>query len=362
MKKTVLSINRKEKTYKGEWYTINSLLGNDYAMFYILLGGRETGKSYSVMQWAVKRKLRYGDNVKFYWLRLTEAAADNLLASGGDKLIDPDIKKKYNIKTFKKNHTIFTYDEKISQTRTGKEKKEKVNVKEFCEVLACSTFYNTKGVGYFDNTYEGEYILVLDEMNRENSEANRFDVVYNFCNLVENIARSTKQKIRVIMIGNTLEEASDLLTAFNFLPDTWGRYKLKSKRCVVDYIKPNEAYLKRRKGTAADILMPDASTFTNEVKIDRSLLVNKRQRVYPIYIIKFGKTLDNWFTVWNNSIISEYNKEKVPVVAMRRYIDEMYDVERVKNVILQFDARVFKFTSLACFKKFQKQLTLLKPR
>ena len=40
------------KTYKGEWYTINSILGNDWARFFYLLGGREAGKSYSVMKWA----------------------------------------------------------------------------------------------------------------------------------------------------------------------------------------------------------------------------------------------------------------------------------------------------------------------
>ena len=39
---------RKVKTYKGDWYSINSILGNDWARFFYLLGGREAGKSYSV--------------------------------------------------------------------------------------------------------------------------------------------------------------------------------------------------------------------------------------------------------------------------------------------------------------------------
>ena len=30
----------KIKTYKGEWYTVNSILGNDWARFFYLLGGR----------------------------------------------------------------------------------------------------------------------------------------------------------------------------------------------------------------------------------------------------------------------------------------------------------------------------------
>lgn len=352
----------KIKTYKGEWYTVNSIFGNDWAIFFALLGGREAGKSYSAMKHGVKNKLRKGENFKFYWFRLTDAAADNLLESGGDKLIDPDIKRKYGIKTCRKGKTICTYTPKIVVDKNGVEKEYKKDIKEFCTVLSCSTFYNTKGVGYFDNEYKGEYYLVLDEMNREKSERNTFDIVYNFVNLVENIVRSTKTKIKVILIGNTLEEASDILSAFNYIPDGFGRFKLKSKRCVIDYIKPNEEYIARRKGTIADILAGDASTFTNELQIDRSLIVGKRSRTRPQRVIKFTKTKDTWFTVWNDNIISEYNGEKKPVIAMRRYIDELYVDELFNAVLQQFDARAFKFTSLSCLKRFQKNLKLLKPQ
>lgn len=352
--------DKKVKTYKGEWYSVNSIFGNDWAMFYILLGGREAGKSYSVMQWGTNRKFKLQDKMKFYWFRLTDASAQKLLADGGDKLIDPDLKVKYNINTTRKGDTIYTYTPVNRTTKSGKEVEEKTNLKEFCTVLSCSTFYNTKGVGYFDNTFDGEYYIVLDEMNREESERNSFDIVYNFVNLLENVARSTKIKIKVIMIGNTLDEASDLVSAFNFIPDEFGRYKLKKKRCVIDYIKPNEEYLKRREGTIANILMPEASTFTNEVQLDRSLLINKRKCTSPSYIIKFKKTKDSWFTVWNSNIIKPYNNEHKPVVAMQRYLDEQFIQQTAKNVKLQFDARAFYFTSISTFKKFQKQLKLIK--
>lgn len=357
--RAVTNCERKIKTYKGEWYTINSVLGNDWAMFFCLLGGREAGKSYSVTNWGCNRKRELGDKMKFYWFRLTEAATKNLLADGGDKLVDPDLKAKYNIHTFTKNHTVYTYTPVERTTKTGKKVTEKTDIKEFCEVLACSTFYNTKGVGYFDNSFDGEYLIVLDEMNRESSEKNSFDIVYNFVNLLENVARSTKTHIRVIMIGNTLDEASDILSAFNFIPDDFGRYKLKSKRCVIDYIRPNEAYLERRKGTIADIMLPNASTFTNEVKLDRSLLVNKRKCTKPKYVIKFNKDGD-WFTVWNNNIIKLYKGEQVTAIPMKRYLDEVYNQELYDMVFDMFDNRAFTFTDLATFKRFQKQLKLLK--
>lgn len=353
---------KKEKTYKGDWYTINSILGNEWARFFYLLGGREAGKSYSVMKWVTNRKLKNPDNVKLYWFRLTEASQKKLLGGGAADLLDPDLKRKFNLKTCTLGNKVYTYKEKEQINEiTGKKQTIKTNKKEFCRVMACSTFYNDKGIGYFDNEYKGEYICVLDEMNREQSERNTFDIVYAFTNQLENVLRSTKTKVKIIMIGNTLEEASDLLANLNFIPDTFGRYKLKRKKAVVDYIKPNEAYLLRRKEATANLMNGQASTFTNEVQIDRSLLINKRKRTSPQFVIKFWKETNTWFTLWNDGIISPYNNEHRPTIAMRRYLDELYNQETINSVIERFDVRAFKFTSLACFKRFQKQMRLLKP-
>lgn len=353
---------KKEKTYKGDWYTINSILGNEWARFFYLLGGREAGKSYSVMKWVTNRKLKNPDNVKLYWFRLTEASQKKLLGGGAADLLDPDLKRKFNLKTCTLGNKVYTYKEKEQINEiTGKKQTIKTDKKEFCRVMACSTFYNDKGIGYFDNEYKGEYICVLDEMNREQSERNTFDIVYAFTNQLENVLRSTKTKVKIIMIGNTLEEASDLLANLNFIPDTFGRYKLKRKKAVVDYIKPNEAYLLRRKEATANLMNGQASTFTNEVQIDRSLLINKRKRTSPQFVIKFWKETNTWFTLWNDGIISPYNNEHRPTIAMRRYLDELYNQETINSVIERFDVRAFKFTSLACFKRFQKQMRLLKP-
>ena len=353
---------KKEKTYKGDWYTINSILGNEWARFFYLLGGREAGKSYSVMKWATNRKLKNPDNVKLYWFRLTEASQKKLLGGGAADLVDPDLKRKFKLKTCTLGNKVYTYKEKEQINEiTGKKQTIKTDKIEFCRVMACSTFYNDKGIGYFDNEYKGEYICVLDEMNREQSERNTFDIVYAFTNQLENVLRSTKTKVKIIMIGNTLEEASDLLANLNFIPDTFGRYKLKRKKAVVDYIKPNEAYLLRRKEATANLMNGQASTFTNEVQIDRSLLINKRKRTSPQFVIKFWKETNTWFTLWNDGIISPYNNEHRPPIAMRRYLDELYNQETINSVIERFDVRAFKFTSLACFKRFQKQMRLLKP-
>ena len=118
--------------------------------------------------------------------------------------------------------------------------------------------------------------------------------MYSLVNQLENLVRNTKCKIRIFFLGNTLEEASDVLCSFNFIPEEYGRYTLVKnkkklvaflnelkasktdeektavyrkykgvdfgKRAVIDYIEPSEAYKTMRQGSIADILLPSASS------------------------------------------------------------------------------------------------------
>ena len=137
--------------------------------------------------------------------------------------------------------------------------------------------------------------------------------------------------------------------------------KLKSKRCVIHNIAPTEEYKERRKGTIADILMPTASTFTNKIDTDNTL-INKSQLIAPNYVIKFTKDKGHWYTVWNSNIVTKYNGEKKPVIAMRPYLDEVFNVETQKNMITLFDTRSLQFRNLITFKQFQSDMEELKPR
>lgn len=359
-KNHVKALLKKKAKREAEWYSIRSLLGNQWALFYFMIGGREAGKSYATTEFFVRQWKRYGR--PFYWLRLTEASQRKLLVNKAEKLIDPDIRRKYGLDLTVLGDGVY---EITKRDATGKKVLEK---RLMARVLALSTFYNDKGSGLFDKDFLNDpnmfYNICLDEMNREQDEKNSFDIVYAFANQLENLVRSTKQRVRVICIGNYLEEASDILCAFNFLPEHFGRFKLKSKRAVIDYIEPSETYLNRRKGTVADILMGHASTFTNKGTIDDAL-VNKKRLERPISIIKFGTNRETWFTLWNGNTIAPYNKEKLPpekVIAMRPYINEFFSAKVRDAVILQFDRRDFRYKSLICFKQFQKMLTLLKPR
>ena len=344
-----------------EWYCLRSILGYQWAMFYFLLGGREAGKSYAVTEFFVKQFKHYGR--PFFWLRLSETSAKKLLTNNAEKLIDPDIRRKYDLDLVTNGNNVYCVTERTKPNKKGETKiKSKVLM---ARVFSIATFYNDKGSGLFDKDFLQDpnmyYNICMDEMNREKSEKNSFDIVYSFTNQIENLVRSTKQRLRIICIGNTLEEASDLLCAFNFIPEDFGRYKLKSKRAVVEYIPPTEAYLERRKGTVADILMPNASTFTNKIDTDNTLVYKGRLHT-PLNVIKFSKDSSQWFTLWDNGVISKWNKENKPALAMKPYLDEIFNAKIRDQIILNFDCRAYKYKDLITFKTFQKYISILKPR
>lgn len=330
---------RKRKLHEKEWYTVRSIFGYNEMFFFILLGAREAGKSYSVMKQFVSDWKKKGK--PFTWLRLTEASQKKMLQNNADKFIDADIRRRYDLDLKVKGFQVFDHG------------------KPMAKVLALSTFYNDKGVALFDNEYDLGYNICLDEMNRELNEKKTFDINYAFVNQMENLVRSTKDKLRIVLIGNKLEEAGNILCSFNFIPEEFGRYKIRSKRAVLDYIPPSKAYLERRKGTVADLLASDQSTFTNKVEVDKTLVFKGRLE-HPTNIIMFSK--NEKYTIWDSKVIKEYNGEKVPIIAMRAYIDQVFNTEMRDNVISIFHNRGFYFRDLITQKKFKKAIELLKPK
>lgn len=336
---------KKREAVNNEWYTIRPLLGYSWAMFYIMLGGREAGKSYAVTDffcrnWKSKK-------IPFYWMRLKENATKKLLSNNAEKLVDPDLQRKYKLELTVKGNRVYDHGELM------------------CTVVALSTFYSDKGNAYFDKDFLNDpnmrYHIALDEFEKEKNEKNQGDICYQFVNQMENLVRSTKERVRVFLIGNTLEEASDIMTMFNFIPEQFGRYKLHSKRAIVDYIQPSEKYLSRRKGTIADLLTPEASTFTNQINIDTTLITKARLKS-PTKIIKFGKTKDKWFTIWDSKVICPYHNENKPAVPMYAYLDEVFNIDNRDEVLAVYHNRGYLFRNLITQKKFTKELELMKPK
>lgn len=344
------SLRRSQKKIaNARYYQLNSILGNDYAMFYCIVGGRKTGKSYSVTDFLCNQKKKYGDQVKNYWMRISETSTKAMLCNKADKLVDPDLKRKYNLELTTKGMDVFNYG------------------KPFMTVCPLSSFAKLKGVGFYDKDFEGWYNIVLDEFQLEKGEKRTsFNILYNFIGMIENIARTTKSKIRIFLLGNTLEEASTVLKAFNFLPHKFGRFYLKSKRCVIDNLEPTKEYLEDRYGSAAFLLGGDSmSNYTNELIKDQEVIYKGKRPERPTNLIKFGRDREEIFTVWDGKIIKRYNGEGVKkenVIAMRPYLDSYYSKERYQQVIDMFDARAWRFDSLITQSYFSEELKMIRTR
>lgn len=328
----------------NQWYTVKSILGYWWAIFYILLGAREAGKSFSVMDFFLSEYFNKGK--EFIWLRLTEASTKKLLNNNAMQFIDIALMNKYGInsKDLKtKGNTVFYKNKPMAR------------------ILALSTFYSDKGVAHFEDKDFADqmfaYNICCDEFQRERNEKNTFDITYAFVNQLENLVRH-KTNCRIFLIGNTVEECSDILTLFNFIPEAFGRYKLKKKRCVIDYIPPSKKYLERRKGSIASILAPDASTFTNEQKYDRSKIY--KGRVYkPQFIIQFR---NQSFTVWDKNVILRHNKENKPIISMVPLLinNTVFKSELRDEIILMNYEKKFMFRDLLTQKLFDKCIKEIK--
>ena len=311
LNKMVSAQVKRKKFRQSEWYGIRSLLGYNWAVFYILLGAREAGKSYSVTEYFVRKwKTKH---IPFYWLRLNEASTKKLLSNNAEKLVDPDLYRRYGLELTVKGNVVYDHGEKMAT------------------VLALSTFANDKGVALFDkdfltNNPEMMYHICLDEFQLEKTQKRQGDICYQFVNQLENLVRSTKEKMRA----------------------------------VIDYLPPSDAYKKRREGSVADLLMGEQSNFTNKIDFDTSLIV-KNRLIKPTATIHFSKT--EIYTVWDGRVIAPYNGEKCSSrIAMRPYIDLTFN-QKVRDQIIEiFDNRGFYYKNLITAKKFQKAIKEIKPR
>lgn len=340
---------RREQYLNKEWYSIRRLLGYNWARFIMCIGPRECGKSYSVMHFLVKKWKEKG--IPFTWIRLSEESLKRMLANDGMDFVDADIVREFGLELKTRGDCLYDGD------------------KLMCRGMTLSAMAKDKGRALFDKDFLNDpnmwYHIAIDEFNRERQEKKYFNVAYNFVNQIENLIRSTKTRIRIFMMANQLEEASDILAScFNFIPYEYGTYKLKKKYAVIDYIEPNRAYLERRETATANVLAAQESTFSNLIQRDHSLIYKGRLTT-PSYIIAFGKKSSEQFTVWQGqnaaNVICPYNGEKVNVVAMRPYIDQLYNKKNKENVYTIFNARGYRFRNLITQTNFRAALEELKP-
>ena len=191
---------------KSQWYNLRPILGYfNWAIFAIIISGRELGKSYSVTNFFVDQWKNKG--IPFTWLRLTETAARKLLQNNAEKLVDPDLRRKYDLDLITNGNNVYEVTKRTKPDKNGKTKI--LEKKLMARVYALSTFYNDKG-SIFDKDFLNDpnmrYNVAIDEFQREKGEKNTFNILYSLVNQLENLLRSSKERVRIFFLGNTLEE------------------------------------------------------------------------------------------------------------------------------------------------------------
>jgi len=340
------SKKRKKELYDAkEWYTIRSLLGNQWANWFIMAGARERGKTFSVQDYVLNCYFNPKSTlylVPFYWMRLNDIAVKNMLMNNGAKMFEPILVRKYHLENIKvRGDTVY------------------LNGRVLCYVFGLSVAYNNKGAAIFDKEKFKGARIIIDEVALEKGQRRTFDVVYNLKLQIENIVRSERENVKVFMMLNNTEDCPELMAMFGFIPIEFGVYKLKRKHCVIDYIPNNKAYEERRKKALANEIDTGTGNFTNKIERDLKLLY-KGRLTKPSYIIKFTKDKTDWFTVWDVNVIAPYNNEKVKSIAMKRYIDDTFLTELRDSVIEQEDVRAFKYKNILTQNLFRKNLEIIK--
>ncbi len=228
-----------KSSYNKAYYYPTKLFSYDPKKYYyyICIGSRGRGKTVSAWRWVLKRFLKYGE--KFVWLRLTESPIKKASRNQGQTLVPDFLLKQLGISNVIMKGTIL-YCVIRENNRL---------VTKMCGMMdAISTFYTTKGqnMDWLTN-------VVFDEINRESGERTTFDVTRAFINQIETIARM--RKIRVFMLGNTIEDTSEILSLFNFQPREFGIYKLTRRNCIIEYLEDSEEFKKKRKNSVVAKLL-----------------------------------------------------------------------------------------------------------
>ena len=326
-----------------KYYSLRPLLGYEWAWFYVIIGARGVGKTFSTLDFFLRKWKK--EKIPFVWLRLSKVSVDNLLNNNAELFIPHELVKKYDLHLTTKGADVFDGEERMAR------------------ILALSEAPKHKGSAMFEVS-DGEWFhCAVDEVEREPGERVLFDIVYNLSSLLETMCRFKTDKIRIIMTCNALKARNEVCANFNFLPEEFGIYKLKKAHAVIHYCPDSPDYREKRKNTVGGVIAGTQSNFTNKIEVDKSQLYDKHRLRHPQLIIKFDKDMRTWYVVWDGNIVCKYKGEKIKsVVAMRPRLDEIYDKKLMNNIMMIFNMRRFKYQDLSTQIMFENEIALLKPK
>ena len=195
--RAVLQIaDQKERLAEIYNYTAYQLRLSNLANLSVFLGGRGTGKTFTILKQLVE------NNIKFIWLRDTEIVVDKV--SKGQSLTAP-VELEYP----EFPHIEFIKDD---GNITFAEKKED-DIKIYGYLMALSTFKNARGIDYSDIEY-----IIWDEFIPEKGSKKVAFQDSTFLNMYETVCRNRELKgkppVKIIFLSNANSIYNDVLEVF----------------------------------------------------------------------------------------------------------------------------------------------------
>lgn len=342
----------------SNYYSNTWMMSLDVLKWYyrVTIGSGGRGKTYS----GRKLVLKNWKNKKrgFIWLRLTNQAVDNLLQNNAMGLFPNELKNKYKIKVRNVGNAIYFNDElagyvaSIQGYYTNKGQEFSLPDYRLSTVLK-----NNKTLANFD--------IIADELIREESERNTFDITKAFQNQIENVVRM-RQGIRVLIYANFLTEIRDIEELFDIqiVSGQFGIYRNYKTHAVIEYLADSTEWKSKTTKSYAGVLNVSGGRFSNKATEDNRLIVynHKLTGSRIIYNIKIGPRVYP-VKIWKNFLVlcnikGNENKKKVFVLKpeFMTVDNQMYSLE-IRDALQQaFNSGKMKFTGYPVYSDFKKHM------
>lgn len=355
-------------------FTSNQFYSNTYMMshfpkywYYVTIGSRGRGKTYSGKNYAIKWSLDQWENPKmrlFMWWRLTNDAVSKVIENNGSTFFEKSLLDRHDIVVNIVNSDIYFARRKDDTTDADGNKIH--HFKQVGKVASIQEYYKYKG-----NQLNDYDLIIMDELVRAESERRTFNIPKAFINMIENVCRK-RRGIRVMIYANAIGEMQEVKQLFGFmpLPGRFGIYKLFNKRTIIEYLDDSEDWKQEQSQTYAGILQ-SSSEFTNkhvDVMEDKEdfiiLRKNVAGKVYFLSIkIERGLWLDihswkGYYYIDTDNYTSKLMKKQNRYALGKDLVtaDTMYSKEIIQFIQEMWNLGKFRFSSYICYEWFTKAL------
>lgn len=372
LKKVKEAREQKKKAQLGLYLNTNHVFSYHGITDFVYTAVRGIGKSVISVETAIILKRKYGyDNVKCFYFRLTDISIKAMLANNASKAVDPYLIHKYNLDISCRSNTVYDGDKPLIEFYPlvsagskgkgvnlydcnffGKKDKNGKPIKTFI-VTIWDEFLMAEGIEKKSVGDPVEQYKIYREAILRDAQMQDYDCVYNF------------------LLANNVSECAAVTGAlYNYIPDpnNHRRVKLTRKRAMFWNVPISDDYINKRK-TAINGNITNFEDDVNyiNVKRDLSLIKPKKTKMNKVtMLIKFDKIQKSkWFCVYDGKYIRQYRGECVNkdlVVAMKRYLDEIFRPEAVLNIVNRLDSQGYMFADLMSYALFTAQMKLIRAK